>query len=55
MLQATGDHVIKKQDILLFSAYIINALLKALPAVAGDAQKIKTAAIRENSKLILRR
>ena len=53
VLQATGDLVIKKQDILLFSAYI-NALLKAPPAEAGDAQKIKAAAIRENSKLILR-
>lgn len=53
VLQAAGDLVIKKQDIPLFTAYI-NALLKSPPSEAGDAQKIKTIAIRENSKLILR-
>lgn len=53
VLSAPGDLVIKKSDIPLYTAYL-NALLKSTPGHGEDASKIKTVAIRENSKLVLR-
>lgn len=52
-LKAVGDLVIEKKDIPLYTAYI-NNLLKAPPGGEDKMSKIKTVAIRENSKLVLR-
>lgn len=52
ILNANGDIVIKKSDILLYHAYL-DSLLKN-DVSKKDTLKIKAAVIRENSKIILK-
>jgi len=53
VLTAPGDIVIKPTDVPLYNAYI-NALLATGAVMAKDREKVKRAAIKENSKMVLK-